>query len=208
MPRTEKADRILEYLQNRTLDFPPTFRELQSACGISSTSVVTYNLGKLVAQGLVIYEPGKSRTIRLVRPARPAAELRVVIELPWVPIKELQGNARVHYMERHRHISDLRDRGHEYGLLAKEEHPQYEYPIEANLELEIAAWNPKQIDWENIGYSYKAFLDGLQVVMYRDKYGDVPGAGLIVDDKQFINANVRTRIGEARTVIVITREAD
>ena len=202
MPLTEKAERILEYLRNRTEGFPPTFREILTACDISSTSIVSYNLLKLRKAGLIKWEEGKSRTIRLLDPA-PALE--IVINLPWVPIAQLQGNARVHYMERHRHVSDLQDRGHEYGLLAKEEHPKHSYPLKGPLELEINAWNPKQLDWENIGVAYKGFLDGLQVVRKRDTFGDVPGAGLIVDDKQFINAHVRTRIGEARTRIVLTR---
>lgn len=45
--------------------FPPTLRELQAACGISSSAVVSYNLKKLKNQGLIDREPRIARSIVL-----------------------------------------------------------------------------------------------------------------------------------------------
>lgn len=64
---TEKQTRLLDAI-GAHLDakgYPPTVRELQSACGISSTSVVDYNLQKLQDFGLMTREPEVSRSIRL-----------------------------------------------------------------------------------------------------------------------------------------------
>ena len=200
----KKTERILEYLRNRTEEFPPTIREIQAACSITSTSIVAYHMDKLVERGLAAYEKGKSRTIRLLEPA-PALE--IVINLPWIPPAELRGNNREHYMARSRHIADLRDRGIEYGLLAKEEHPGIDYPIMGALALEVIAWNAKRIDIENALFGYKGFIDGLQRVVKRDEWGEVPGAGLIDDDAQFTEATIKPRIGTPRSRLVITRAA-
>ena len=45
---------------------PPTIKELQIATGISTTSVVWYNLHRLQEQGLIRIDDGVSRGIRLV----------------------------------------------------------------------------------------------------------------------------------------------
>lgn len=45
---------------------PPTVAELLVATGISTTSVVAYNLRRLQEQGLIKIEDGVSRGIRLV----------------------------------------------------------------------------------------------------------------------------------------------
>ena len=42
----------------------PQVRELTKLARISSTSVVAYNLDKLQARGLILMEPGVTRTIR------------------------------------------------------------------------------------------------------------------------------------------------
>lgn len=51
---------------SRDHGFPPTMREIQLGCGLSSTSVVFYHLRKLRAAGAVDYWPGSSRTIRVL----------------------------------------------------------------------------------------------------------------------------------------------
>ena len=154
MQQTKKPDRIIEFLRAWPHTYGPTIREIQDGCGISSTSVVQYNVNKLVDRALVAYEGGKSRTIQLLDPA-PALE--IVIELDWIPPAELRGNNREHYMARHRHIADLRDRGIEYGLLAKEKHPGIDYPIMGALALEVTAWNAKRIDIENALFWLQGF---------------------------------------------------
>lgn len=49
--------------------FSPTIRDLQAACGISTTSVVTYHLERLRMRGLVDWIDGAARTIHIVRKA-------------------------------------------------------------------------------------------------------------------------------------------
>lgn len=48
--------------------YPPTVRDLQKALSISSLSVVTYRLDRLVSRGLVKREPKVARSIRVVGP--------------------------------------------------------------------------------------------------------------------------------------------
>jgi repressor LexA len=54
---------IWDHLQR--FDFPPTIREIGEAVGISSTSVVTYNLDILERRGLIARDRDKSRGLRL-----------------------------------------------------------------------------------------------------------------------------------------------
>jgi repressor LexA len=54
---------IKEWLTQR--GYPPTIRDIGNAVGISSTSVVNYNLNKLVEAGFVIRSKTVSRGIRL-----------------------------------------------------------------------------------------------------------------------------------------------
>lgn len=61
---SDRQAAILRYLKTRPAD-PPTVREIMAACGISSTSVVHYNLRELAAAGHIELH-GKSRGIRLV----------------------------------------------------------------------------------------------------------------------------------------------
>ena len=197
------SDRVLKYLRE-VAPFRPTMREIQAALEISSVSVVGYHINKLEQQGFVS-RPGnqKSRGVR-VEPERPL----LCMTLPWIPDQELRGNAREHYMARARHVAKLRYKGTEYGLRAKTERPDVEYPIQGPLSLEITGWNTKQVDWENLAYGFKALIDGLQVAVKRDAFGEVPGAGVIVDDKQIINATIKTRVGPPRSQIVLRRAAD
>ena len=70
--RNKLSDRqrnILKYMESY-LDshgFPPTIREIGEATGIASTSVVNYNLNKLVSAGLLARSSRMSRGIRLVK---------------------------------------------------------------------------------------------------------------------------------------------
>lgn len=54
---------IQEWIQDR--GYPPTIRDIGSAVGISSTSVVNYNLNKLVELGYITRSKDVSRGIRL-----------------------------------------------------------------------------------------------------------------------------------------------
>lgn len=61
-------DYIAEYLQEHLR--PPTIREIGNAVGISSTSVVNYNLTKLTERGLLEREAEVSRGLRITQKAQ------------------------------------------------------------------------------------------------------------------------------------------
>ena len=65
---SQRQQRILEFIQ-RFMDehqYPPTVRDIQNDCEVSSTSVVDYNLHKLQAMGYLRREPEVSRGIELI----------------------------------------------------------------------------------------------------------------------------------------------
>lgn len=57
------VDFIAQFLDEN--GYPPTIREIGKACGISSTSVVNYNLTKLEREGFVVRDREVSRGLRL-----------------------------------------------------------------------------------------------------------------------------------------------
>ncbi len=73
MALSQRQQKILEFIERYLAEnsFPPTIREIGAAVGISSTSVVNYNLKKLEEGGYISRNPDVSRGIRLLRPARP-----------------------------------------------------------------------------------------------------------------------------------------
>ena len=66
--RSDKQERILEFLRDflEQHDYPPSIRDIQAGCGISSTSVVDYNLKALETKGLIQRDREISRGIKLV----------------------------------------------------------------------------------------------------------------------------------------------
>jgi len=70
--RSAKQEAILEYL-TEFLDehgYPPSIREIQDACGLSSTSVVDYNLRAMEQKGLIRRDRDVSRGIEIVGRSR------------------------------------------------------------------------------------------------------------------------------------------
>jgi repressor LexA len=65
---TSKQERILAHIRQFIDDFgyPPTIRQIQTALGISSTSVVDYNLNILERQGHLRRDPDTSRGLEVV----------------------------------------------------------------------------------------------------------------------------------------------
>ena len=65
-----KQRRILEFIQGfiDEHDYPPSIRQIQEACDISSTSVVDYNLRILEKQGYIRRDREVSRAIELLEP--------------------------------------------------------------------------------------------------------------------------------------------
>jgi repressor LexA len=68
MALSERQNKILDFLKIFTLDngYPPTIREIGKAVGITSTSVVNYNLDALQRAGHIYRDRTVSRGIRLV----------------------------------------------------------------------------------------------------------------------------------------------
>ena len=54
---SERQKIILEFIQDfiEVNDYPPTIRDIQAGCNISSTSVVSYNLDKLKVKYIKYY---------------------------------------------------------------------------------------------------------------------------------------------------------
>lgn len=76
-----KQAQILEFLREfiDEKDYPPSIRDIQEGCGISSTSVVDYNLRKLEEKGLIRRDREVSRGIEVLgaRGRRPR-----IVEVP------------------------------------------------------------------------------------------------------------------------------
>ena len=86
MAKGKLSDRqrdIINYIRDFSRDkgYPPTIRQIGEAAGISSTSVVNYNLNKLEKDGYLTRDLKVSRGVRLVEdtPARPGGD---VVNIP------------------------------------------------------------------------------------------------------------------------------
>lgn len=75
---------IVEFIQSFTRDhqYPPTIREIGQEVGISSTSVVNYNLNILEREGLIERDREVSRGIKLVGAAAETLDPRSLISVP------------------------------------------------------------------------------------------------------------------------------
>src|SRR4030067_1511787 len=73
---SERQKRMLEFIQRFTSDsgYPPSIREIGEAADISSTSVVNYNLNRLVEEGFLSRDQNVSRGLRLTDKLGRAAE--------------------------------------------------------------------------------------------------------------------------------------
>ena len=65
---SERQNKMLEFIANFVKEhpYPPSVREIQMGCGISSTSVVDYNLHILRREGYIKRSPDISRGIQLL----------------------------------------------------------------------------------------------------------------------------------------------
>ena len=79
-----RRQRILGFLQEFYLEngIPPTVRDIQKSCDISSTSVVDYNLDKLEQAGYINRRPDVARGIKILdqdgRPVSNAPRVQIV----------------------------------------------------------------------------------------------------------------------------------
>jgi repressor LexA len=92
----KKLDKLSERQQNilRFMDryvaahgFPPTIREIGEATQINSTSVVNYNLNKLVKMGYITRSSTKSRGLRMVKPFQGIDRLVKPGNIMQIPLK-------------------------------------------------------------------------------------------------------------------------
>lgn len=84
---SERQKKMLDFIQKfgQQNGYPPSIREIGEAVGISSTSVVNYNLNRLVEEGYVARDQNVSRGIRLTEKlARASERLTNVIRVPLV----------------------------------------------------------------------------------------------------------------------------
>lgn len=85
-PLSEKQKAILKFMENYIEQhrFPPTIRDICNATGIKSTSVVNYNLNKLVNAGLLQRSQRKSRGLRLKELAGAQKVSREIARVPLI----------------------------------------------------------------------------------------------------------------------------
>lgn len=78
---SEKQAQILEFLQDYIdeKEYPPSIRDIQIGCGISSTSVVDYNLRRLEEKGYIRRDREISRGIELLVNRRRSRTVEVPI---------------------------------------------------------------------------------------------------------------------------------
>jgi repressor LexA len=84
---TERQRKMLSFIQRFGDEngYPPSIREIGSAVGITSTSVVNYNLNRLVEEGYLDRHQNVSRGLRLTeRMGQAASRLADVIRVPIV----------------------------------------------------------------------------------------------------------------------------
>jgi repressor LexA len=69
---SKRQQAMLDYINEFIRDngYPPTIRQIGEKCGISSTSVVNYNLNKLEKAGLIVRKSKVSRGLSLTKAAR------------------------------------------------------------------------------------------------------------------------------------------
>ena len=79
--RSEKQERILEFIRDWLMEheYPPSIRDIQRGCSISSTSVVDYNLRQLEARGLIRRDREVSRGITVIGGSGPS---RRTVDVP------------------------------------------------------------------------------------------------------------------------------
>jgi len=78
---SSKQQHIIDFIRHFWVDwgYPPTIRDMVSGCGISSTSVVNYNLNILEREGYIRRHPEVSRGIELLDRS---PDLRSRIQIP------------------------------------------------------------------------------------------------------------------------------
>lgn len=81
---SERQQNMLGFIEEFMDDYgyPPTVRDIQSGCDISSTSVVDYNLKALIQKGYINRDAEVSRGLQLVQGSGRRAELPDTVAVP------------------------------------------------------------------------------------------------------------------------------
>lgn len=81
---SKRQRKILEFVNRYIAEngYPPSIREIGTAAGISSTSVVSYNLERLEERGYISRDREVSRGLKLMAPGRARAASDDVVRLP------------------------------------------------------------------------------------------------------------------------------
>jgi repressor LexA len=81
---SERQQAMLDFLSTYIEDtgYPPSIREIGAATGISSTSVVSYNLRRLEEAGYIDRDPEVSRGLKLTEAARNEFSSDAVVRVP------------------------------------------------------------------------------------------------------------------------------
>lgn len=82
MTLSSRQQRIIDFIRRFLADrqYPPTIRDIVAGCGISSTSVVNYNLKILAREGYLRHHPEVSRGLELLpRSRRPKRQQMVPV---------------------------------------------------------------------------------------------------------------------------------
>jgi repressor LexA len=84
MTLSTRQQAIVEFIQrfSREHRYPPTIREIGQEVGISSTSVVNYNLNILEREGVIARDREVSRGIKLIGAAAQALDPRALVSVP------------------------------------------------------------------------------------------------------------------------------
>ncbi|MCL6559184.1 MAG: hypothetical protein K6U74_10385 [Firmicutes bacterium] len=66
---TESQRKIYDVIRNyvQAKGYPPSVREIGSMVGLKSSSTVHSHLAKIKEQGYIDFEPGKPRTLRVIK---------------------------------------------------------------------------------------------------------------------------------------------
>ena len=120
------------------------------------------------------------------RQLAPNPSTTLVLEIDWVPGEDARGN------NRHAHWGGLKrakQTAEEYGIVVARQLDTKgkDVPLVGDLALHIEVWCPRRIDWDNLAFGYKAFIDVLA------------HEGLLVDDKQITQPSMRLYQGPAYT---------
>lgn len=85
---SERQRNMLRYIERYLQEngYPPTIRQIGENTGINSTSVVNYNLNKLVQAGYLLRSQHVSRGLRLTVPI-PGGDRKKSVHLPPLPVK-------------------------------------------------------------------------------------------------------------------------